>query len=41
MTHQVKAASPGSHVQRVIEVLQRKYVVKVYREPELEGYEDA
>lgn len=41
MKHQVKAAAPGSPVQRVIEVLQQKYWVKVYRKPELEGHEGA
>lgn len=41
MKHQVKAVKPSPHVQQVISTLQRKYKVRVYSEPELEGHEDA
>ena len=40
MQHQIKSASPGKHVQSVIEVLRTKYRVDVYDSPELEGHED-
>lgn len=33
MTHQVKSASPGAHVQRVIDVLRTQFVVSVYGQP--------
>ena len=41
MRHQVKSASPGPHVQNVIEALRLKYRLVVYDPPELEGHEDA
>lgn len=40
MKHQVKAAAPGPLVQQVIAVLQRRYTVKVFAVPEVEGHED-
>ncbi|MDH0892835.1 MULTISPECIES: hypothetical protein [unclassified Pseudomonas] len=39
MKHQVKAPSSGPHVQKVIQVLQARYKVKVYAEPLPEGHE--
>lgn len=30
MKHQIKSASPGAHVQRVIDVLRTQFVVSVY-----------
>jgi hypothetical protein len=40
MKHQIKSSRPGAHVQKVIEVLLRKYKVTIYQTPELEGHED-
>ena len=40
MKHQVKSATPGPHVQRVVEALQCKYRLKIYENPELEAHED-
>ena len=40
MTHQVKSKKAGAHVQQVLDALQTKYQLKVYQEPELEGFED-
>lgn len=40
MTHQVKSSKPGAHVQQVLDTLQIKYKLKVYEEPEFEGFED-
>ncbi len=40
MKHQIKSLKAGSHVQKVIEVLQLKYKVRVYDDPELEGHEE-
>ena len=39
MTHQVKSACPGKHVDDVIAVLKEKYVVLTYKEPEWESHE--
>lgn len=41
MKHQVKSATPGPHVQNVVDALRLQYRVKVYDPPELEGHEDA
>ncbi|THF67081.1 hypothetical protein E6C76_01450 [Pseudothauera nasutitermitis] len=40
MTHQVKSNKPGAHVQQVLDILQSRYKLLVYEEPELEGFED-
>lgn len=40
MKHQVKSRKAGPHVEQVIETLRRRYAVKVYAEPVLEGHED-
>jgi hypothetical protein len=39
MTHQVKSARPGKHVDDVIAVLKEKYEVLTYEEPEWELHE--
>jgi len=41
MKHQIKSPKPGAHVQAVITTLLRKFQLRVYEEPELEGHEDA
>jgi hypothetical protein len=40
MKHQIKSPKAGQGVQKVIEILQLKYSVKVYEEPRPEGHED-
>src|SRR5262249_52344591 len=40
MKHQVKSSRAGAHVENVIETLLRRFKVKVYEEPVLEGHED-
>lgn len=40
MRHRVKSAKPGPHVQRVIEALLPRYVLRVYDTPEYEAHED-
>lgn len=40
MKHQIKAKKPGTHVQKVIAALRRKYALRVYEKPELEPHED-
>jgi hypothetical protein len=40
MKHQIKSAKAGTHVLKVIEVLQLKYKVIVYDNPELEAHEE-
>lgn len=40
MKHQIKASAVGPLVRAVIKVLQLKYRIKVYLEPELEAHED-
>lgn len=40
MKHQVKSPRPGPHVQAVIDVLRRKYELRIYERPELEAHED-
>ena len=40
MKHQVKSETPGPHVQRVLDVLSRKYGLKLYEEPECEAHEE-
>lgn len=39
MTHQVKSARPGKHVEDVILVLKEKYEVETYKEPKRETHE--
>jgi hypothetical protein len=39
MTHQVKSSQPGTHVEKVIEVLMQRYEVSIYQHPELEPHE--
>ena len=39
MTHQVKSARPGKHVEDVIVVLKEKYEVETYKEPKREAHE--
>ena len=39
MKHPVKSASPGVHVQRVMDVLGRHYVLHLREPPEPEGHE--
>lgn len=39
MRHQIKSAKAGPLVQQVIEVLQLKFKVNVYKRPEPEGHE--
>lgn len=39
MTHQIKSAHPGDHVQSVIAALKERYEVFVYPEPEPEPHE--
>jgi hypothetical protein len=39
MTHQIKSAKPGPHVQHVIEALSRKYNVKIYDKPVPEAHD--
>lgn len=39
MKHQVKSATNGAHVQKVIEVLKLKYKLKVFEVPEPEPHE--
>ena len=39
MRHQIKSASPGAHVQKVIETLLTRFDVKVYEQPEREADE--
>jgi len=39
MKHQVKSPRAGSHVDRVIEILQSKYALEIYTEPEHEAHE--
>jgi len=41
MKHQVKSRRAGPHVQAVIDVLLRKYALRIYEVPQLEGHEDA
>ena len=33
MTHQIKSAAPGAHVQSVVDTLRRQFDVKVYEQP--------
>ena len=40
MKHQIKSPRSGAHVQKVMEVLLRKYKVTIYETPEPEGHED-
>lgn len=40
MKHQIKSPMAGLHVQTVINVLQRRYEINVYDDPEFEGHED-
>lgn len=40
MKHQVKSATAGPHVQRVVKILLTKYQLAVYDCPEREGHED-
>jgi hypothetical protein len=40
MKHQVKSPKTGPHVQAVIEVLLKKYKLRIYEQPELEAHED-
>jgi hypothetical protein len=40
MKHQIKSPQAGAHVQRVIDLLRRRYRLKVYEQPEYEGHED-
>ena len=40
MKHQVKSASPGAHVQAVIDALRTRFEVRIHDRPELEGHED-
>ena len=40
MTHEVKSASAGSHVDEVLSALSERYSVEVYAEPEMEAHED-
>lgn len=39
MKHQVKSSTNGPHVQKVIDALQLKFKLRVFREPEPEGHE--
>lgn len=39
MKHQIKSRKAGLHVGKVIKILLLKYKVRVYDEPEREGYE--
>lgn len=39
MTYEVESDKPGRHVEEVIEVLNKKFSVEVYAEPELEAHE--
>lgn len=39
MKHQVKSRKPGALVRKVVETLQRRFKLKVYEKPELEGHE--
>ena len=41
MKHQIKSPKAGAYVQKVIETLQRGFLLRVYEEPELEAHEDA
>lgn len=41
MKHQVKSASPGAHVDAVLDVLRGSYALQPCDPPELEGHEDA
>ncbi|RMH87383.1 hypothetical protein EA797_21625 [Stutzerimonas zhaodongensis] len=39
MKHQIKSADTGPHIQQVISLLQKKYKINVYPEPELEDHD--
>jgi hypothetical protein len=39
MKHRVKSDKPGPHVQRVLEVLQSRFRVRIWDPPEPEGHE--
>jgi hypothetical protein len=40
MKHQIKSSKAGPHVQRVTDLLQRRYKLKLYEPPEFEAHED-
>jgi hypothetical protein len=40
MKHQIKSPKAGPHVQKVVDLLKRRYKLRVYEKPELEGHED-
>ena len=40
MKHQIKSPMAGLHLQKVINLLQRRYEINVYDEPEFEGHEN-
>lgn len=40
MKHQVKASEAGPHIQQVIKILQEKYKINIYANPELEAHEN-
>jgi len=41
MKHQIKSPKPGSHVQKVVDLLLQKYKLKMFKPPELEDHEDS
>lgn len=40
MRPQIKSAKPGLHVLQVVDVVQKQYKLRLYREPKLEHHEE-